>query len=138
MLSDQQLAETNKKVQLLQEETQKLETQVAFLNQELVKVAAGTNSASAAVTSGKKEDQFQNGEVAMSKKEWREAILHFQKYRELFPKGKRYPNATFKIGQAFYELGMKDEAKTFFEEVSTKYPDNPLAKQAKDRLKKIR
>ncbi len=138
LLSDQQLAETNKKVFLLQEEAQKLETQVAFLNQELVKVVAGTTSASNAVTSGKKEDQFQNGEEAFSKKEWREAILHFQKYRELFPKGKKYPQATYKIGQAFYELGMKDEAKTFFEEVTTKFPENPLAKQAKERLKKIR
>lgn len=139
LLSDQQLAETNKKVLLLQEESQKLETQVAFLNQELVKVAAGTTTAANAITSsGKKEDQFQSGEDAMNKKEWREAILHFQKYRELYPKGKRYPNATFKIGQAFYELGMKDEAKTFFEEMVTKFPENPLAKQAKDRLKKIR
>jgi len=138
LLSDQQLAETNKKVLLLQEEAHKLENQVAFLNQELVKVAAGTTTASAAMTSGKKEDQFQSGESSFSKKEWREAILHYQKYREAYPKGKRYPLATFKIGLAFYELGMRDEAKTFFEEIVSKFPENPLAKQAKDRLKKIR
>lgn len=134
LLNDQQLAETNKKVQLLQEEIQKLENQLASLSQELMKAASGA----APVISGKKEDVFQNGEEAYAKKEWRQAILNFQKYRESYPKGKKYPQATYKIGQAFLELGMKDEAKTFFEEVVSKFPDNDLAKQAKSRLKKIR
>jgi len=137
-LNDQQLAETNKKVQLLQDEIQKLENQVSFLNQELIKISSGGNATAPSAAADRKEDHIQLGEESYSKKEWREAILHFQKYRDQFPKGKKYPIATYRIGVCFYELGMKEEAKEFFQEIVSKFPDNPLAKQAKERLKKIR
>lgn len=77
------------------------------------------------------EDQF-------SKKEWKKAILGFQKYRELNPTGKRYASATYKIGVCFQELGMKSEAKVFFEEVAEKYPKSSESKEAKVRLKSLK
>jgi TolA-binding protein len=133
-VQDQQLAENNKKIRLLQEEVQKLETQINFLKEEFTKQPVAAPSRS----TGKKVDYFQLGEDAMAKKEWKEAILNLQKYRDKSPNGKKYSTATYKIGQAFYELGMKEEAKTFFEEVVSKFPDSPFAKSAKDRLKKIK
>jgi len=137
-LTDQQVAESNKKVQALQEEVQKLENQVSFLNQELTKAAA--NPPAAEKGKGEKGDKkvnyFTVGETQFAKKEWKDAILNFQKYRDSHPTGKRFALATYKIGLSFQELGMKDEARTFFEEVINKFPDSSLAKQAKDRLKK--
>jgi len=144
-LTDQQLAETNKKVFALQEEVQKLSNQVGFLNQELVKIsqaqAAAPMAGAAESTKGgkeKKTEAFKNAEEAFAKKDWRNAILNYESYRKNYPKGKNFEMATFKIALCFKELGMKDEAKTFFEEVISSFPDTALAKQAKDQLKKKR
>ena len=54
----------------------------------------------------------------------------------MYPNGKKYALATLKIGIAFQELGLKEDAKTFFDDVIAKNPNSPLAKQAKERLKK--
>ncbi len=145
-LNDQQLAETNKKVLLLHEEIQKLENQVSFLSQELIKVSqVQATAASAPVSTGdkpkageKKADTFKLGEDAFNKKDWRNAILQYENYRKFYPKGRHVAVATYRIGLCFKELGMKDEAKTFFEEVISNYRDTALAKQAKDQLKKKR
>lgn len=135
ILTDQQLAETNKKVLALQEEVQKLENQITFLNQEMVKMSTPVPAAHP-VASDKKADLFKNGEEAFTKKDWKQAIQYYQKYREVFPTGKKYVIATYKIGYSFQELGMKEESETFFKDVISKFPDSNLAKLSKERLKK--
>jgi TolA-binding protein len=137
---NQQLAETNKHITALQEEMQKLSNQVAYLTQEVVKLESAKPApvaAAATPASGKadKGEAFKAAEENFGKKNYKQAILDYQKYRDSFPNGKKFPQATYKIGLAFKELGMKDEARSFFEEVQTKFPDNPLAKLAKDQLK---
>jgi TolA-binding protein len=141
--TDQLIADTNKKNQALQEEVQKLENQVSFLNQEMVKMSAAQQAAQSVQGAGtvdkktkKDPNTFKYGEDLFNKKEWREAILNYQKYRDSYPTGKNYPMATYKIALAFQELGMKDEARTFFEDLTNRFPDSPLAKQAKIHLKK--
>jgi TolA-binding protein len=146
LATDQLIADTNKKNQALQEEVQKLETQVSFLNQELVKLSAAQQAGQTVQVGAtvpqkggdkKKDPQtFKFGEDLFAKKEWKEAILNYQKYRDAFPTGKNYPMATYKIGLSFQELGMKDEARTFFEDVVNRFPESSLAKQAKIHLKK--
>ena len=68
-------------------------------------------------------------------KKWKDAIVVFSKYRDQFPKGKKYADATYKIGVCFQELGMKEEAKPFLEEVVAKFPGTSEAKKASFRLK---
>lgn len=134
-LSDQQLAETNKKVMLLQEEVSKLQSQVDQLSGELhaIKSDAATSAKEASGKSG-----YDQGEEMFTKKEWKKAIFHYSKYRDKNPKSSKYADATYKIGVCFQELGLKDEAKTFYDEVITKFPQSPAAKSAKFRLKKMK
>lgn len=127
-------AELERRVTLLQEEIKRL---TELLDATVLEVGALKAGAKAAVPepTGKK-GAFDIAEELFTKKEWRKAILAFQKFRDENPKSKRFPRATLRIGQAFQELGMKDDAKTFFEEVIAKYPSSDEAKQAKTLLKK--
>ena len=86
----------------------------------------------------KKGGNFANAEEAYKKKSWKSAIVGYQKYRELNPKGRRYSTATLKIGRCFEELGMASDAKAFFEEVIEKFPKSKNAKMAQKRLKSIK
>lgn len=80
---------------------------------------------------------FATAEAAFNKKDWKAAILGYQKYRDKYPKGRRYSEATYKIGVSFQELGMKAEAKSFYEEVIEKFPKGSTAKSARYRLKNL-
>lgn len=127
-------AELEKRVTLLQEEIKRLSE---LLDATVMEVGALKAGAVAKVPepTGKK-GSFEIAEDLFTKKEWRKAVLAYQRFRDENPKSKRFPKATLRIGQAFQELGMKDDAKTFFEEVIAKYPGSDEAKQAKTLLKK--
>lgn len=81
---------------------------------------------------------YDKGEELFKDRKWKEAISNYQKYRDAQPKGAQHPDATYKIGVCFQELGMKDEAKTFYEEVMQKAPKSREAKKAAIRLKNIK
>lgn len=83
-------------------------------------------------------DLFGQGESAFSAKKWKEAIVSYQKFRDKNPKSKKYPEATYKIGVAFQELGMKEEARTFYEDVASKHPHTKEGKKAAFRLKTLK
>ncbi|MBX3018370.1 MAG: tetratricopeptide repeat protein [Bdellovibrionaceae bacterium] len=127
-------AELERRVTLLQDEIKRLSD---LLDATVMEVGALKAGATAAVpeATGKK-GAYEIAEELFGKKEWRKAVLAFQKFRDENPKSKRFPKATLRIGQAFQELGMKDDAKTFLEEVISKYPSSDEAKQAKTLLKK--
>jgi len=84
------------------------------------------------------KDPWAAAEEAYSKKEWKNAILNYQAYRDQNPKGANYPVATYKIGVSFQELKMIDEAQAFFQEVIHKFPKSPSAKKAKFRLSQMK
>jgi TolA-binding protein len=135
-VSDEQVAEMQKKLVILQEEIAKIQDQITSLASDLV----SAKSANLGERADSKSDKnlYDAGEDLFEKKEWRKAILSYQKFRELKPKDKKIPDVIYKIGVSFQELGMKDEAKTFYEELSSKYPNSIEAKRAKIRLKKIK
>ncbi|MBC86529.1 MAG: hypothetical protein CL677_05055 [Bdellovibrionaceae bacterium] len=80
---------------------------------------------------------YARGSYYYSKKDWRKAIGGFREYRKLNPNGRRYLDATFKIGVAFHELGMSTEAKVFYDEVIAKSPKSKEAKKARIRLQAL-
>jgi len=80
---------------------------------------------------------FGRGESQFKQKQWQKAIAEYQLYREQHPKGKDYPEATYKIGVCFQELSLKSEAKSFYEEAVSKYPKSKAAKKSKFRLKQL-
>ncbi len=136
-----QLTETNRKMALLQEEVVKLEGQVQGLNEQVINLKTAPpveeKKAAAASKSDKKENSYETAEDHFGKKDWKKAIVSYQKYRDTFPKGKHFAESTYKIGVCFQELGLKDEARTFFEEVMQKFVSSPEARRAKIRLKKL-
>lgn len=81
---------------------------------------------------------FDDAEALFNDKKWKEAILAYQKYREEKPKGKFYVAATYKLGVAFQELGMKDEAKVFYEEILQRFAKSDYAKKAQYRLSRLK
>ena len=78
------------------------------------------------------------GNELLVERKWKDAAAAFQKYREQNPKGKLYADATYKIGVCFQELGMKDEARAFFDEVASKFPGSKDAKKAQFRSKQLK
>ena len=142
--SQQQNVELSQRVGILQEALTKMEGQVAQVSAELQSLrserAAAAAKAEKIATEARavKKDAFAAGQSFFEKKDWKQSILSFQKYRDENPKGSKFPDATYKIGVSFQELGMKDEAKTFYDEVVSKFPKSEEARRAKIRLKGLK
>lgn len=126
-----------------EEELKKMQAQITALNEEIgrLKVANATAPAAAEVSAkspAKGKTAFDEGEEQFNAKKWKEAIVSYQKYRDNYPKGKMYADATYKIGVCFQELKMKDEARAFFDEVIAKFPGSKEAKKAAFRMKSLK
>lgn len=140
-----QVADSNKRVALLQEGLTTLEktvfqlnAQVNALQAEKAAAAAQASAAQATAVANSKRDSYEVAKEHFNAKDWKKAILSYQKYRDENPSGKKAADATYKIGVSFQELGMKEEAKTFYDEVVSKYPNTDEARRAKVRLKSVR
>jgi TolA-binding protein len=131
--------ENSQKIILLQETLAKMETQNLQMAAEIQNLKNDRGASSnASSTKASEKDSFQAGQDLFVRREWKRAILYFQKYRDENSKGKNLAEATYNIGVSFQELGMKDEAKTFYEEVMTNFSKTEFAKKAKSRLKNIK
>lgn len=131
--------DNSKKLTLLQEELAKQESLIQNLNTEIQSLknamASAANEKPAEVV---KKNTFQAAEEQFKLGEWKKAIIQYQKYRDENPKGKHFAESTYKMAVCFQELGMKEEAKVFFEEVVTKFASSPESKKAKIRLKSLK
>ena len=108
------------------------------LRAENAAIVAQNTAAQAKAAADAKKSAYEVGQDFFDQKDWKKAILNFQKYRDESPRGKKVSDATYKMGVSFQELGMKDEAKTFFDELISKYPSSNEAKKAKIRLKALK
>ncbi|MBS1963011.1 MAG: tetratricopeptide repeat protein [Bdellovibrionales bacterium] len=81
------------------------------------------------------EALFLRAESLYAKEQYKKAILDYSALQEKFPKSKNLPKALFKIGMSFEALGMKSDAKPFYQEVVEKHAKSPEAKLAKAKLK---
>ena len=124
------------KFRVIQDALLKIESELQRLSNEVerLKVSRSTKKSS---TSAKKGNYTQ-AESDFSKKKWKSAAVGYQKYRDLNPKGRRYADATYKIGVCFQEMGMKKEAKAFYQEILEKYPKSRSASKAQYRLKNLK
>lgn len=118
-----------------EEAIKKVEAQLLIANEEIARLKAPPPEPPSA-PSGR--ESFDLGEEQFAARKWKTAITNFQKYREQNPKGKLYVSATLKIGLSFKELGMKDEAKAFLEEVIAKSPKSIEAKKAAAQMKSLK
>jgi len=81
------------------------------------------------------EAHFLKGESHFQLKQFKKAIIEYSAVTEKFPKSKRAPYSLLKIGMSFEALGMKADAKSFYQEILEKYPKSPEAKRASVKLK---
>lgn len=149
------------KIALLQEALAKMESQIKNIEADQIQRKAQQEAAAVAAKNAAPEEApikvvKKNGkdpnvkageknanayEVAQgffANKEWKKAILNYQKYVDDHPKGKEVSDAKYKIGVCFQELGMKEEAMAFFEEVVAGYGKTEAGKKAKLRLSKLK
>ncbi|MES2854867.1 MAG: tetratricopeptide repeat protein [Bdellovibrionota bacterium] len=119
------------------EEFQKLTAEIERLKLQLAETQANLKRASQD-SPVSPADSFAAGDVQYEKKNYQEAILDYERYRKAYPKGRKFGAATLKIGQAFGELGLKDEARAFYEEVVSKFPKTKEAKTAAAKLKSLK
>lgn len=134
--------ESEAKLLAYEEAIKKLETEIATLKNPPVEKKSDkrekSTSSSGKDSNAKLREDYYRGEDFFRQKKWKEAIVAYQKYRESYPKGKFYPESTYKIGLCFVELGLKDESRSFFDEVRLKFPKSSLAKKAEKQLKSLR
>lgn len=68
-------------------------------------------------------------------KQYKKAIVDYSRFPEKFTRSKRMPSALFRIGSSFDALGMKEDAKGFYQELVDKFPKTSEAKKARSKLK---
>ncbi len=133
---NEKVGEANKKLAVYQEELLKQEKTIQQLTHEMEAMKA---EAAAATKPAEKETEkktpLQLADEHFKQNDWKKAIIQYQKYRDDNPKGKKVAESTYRIAYAFGELGMKEEAKTFYEEVIAKFPASLEAKKAKAKIK---
>ena len=135
-MSQQEVAQ---KMAIFEEALRASEAKVNSLSQELqsLKSRSVSKGPSAPEPNEDSLGNYAGAQKAFDLKDWKKAIVGYEKYRELNPKGRRYADATYKIGVCFQELGMKTEAKAFYEEVIAKFPKSDTANRAKYRLTQV-
>lgn len=138
--SQQQNQDLTQKVNLLQEALIKMEKEMGQMSADLQALKSSQSVGSAVEKNARptKRDSYEAGQDFFAKKDWKQAILQYQKYRDENAKGAHFAEATYKIGVAFQELDMKDEAKTFYDEVISKFSKSDEARRAKIRLKGLK
>lgn len=118
------------------------EQSLGRIEQRLAELETKKPSSGVAVSSAKAKERepstWAEAEQLFNQKDWKKAILSYQQYRDENPKGKKLAEATYKMGVSFQELGKKDEAKAFFDEVVEKFPKSSVARKAQYRLKSIK
>lgn len=126
----------DRRFKVYEEALTRLDSQVNALSEEIKNLQSKPQAKAEVVTP--KGGSFQAAEAAFDSKDWRSAILEYENYRKENPKGKNLALATYKIGVSFQELGKKEEAKVFYEEVVAKFPGSKDAKKASQRLKSMK
>jgi TolA-binding protein len=134
----------------MMEQMRIFDEKIAIMEARLASLEAGKKSASAvaapkatpapAVSAGGGAGQslFAEAEDFFQKKDWKKAIVAFEKYRETYPKGKLWGEATYKIGVCFQELNLKSDAITFFQQVVNADASSTSARKAKYRLTQLK
>ncbi len=71
-------------------------------------------------------------------RDYRRAIKEYQTFIEGNRRSPKIGDALLKQGNSFYELGMAEESKAFYEKAIKEYPSSAAADQAKVRLERIK
>lgn len=78
---------------------------------------------------------YLRGEAYYQLKQYKKAIVDYSKVTERFTKSKFLPSSLYKIGLSFEALGMKEDAKSFYQELVDKHPNSQEARLVRAKLK---
>lgn len=129
------------KIQLLQESLVKMEAQIAKLESDVAgakAVAQVTPTQAGVAAKGGAKTSFDVAQDYFSKKDFKNAILEYQKFVDSKSKSKHVPEAKYKIGLSFESMGLKDEAQSFYEEVAAQHGGTEFGKKAKQKIAKLK
>lgn len=129
-----ELEDSKKSQNVFMEEMRSIDGKLNEINQRLdalEKRKRGVEKKSAKKTTWSKAEEF------FKSKQWKKAIVAYQEYRTKNPKGRFWASATYKIGVCFQELGLKLDAKSFYQEVVESQPKSRVARNAQNRLKQL-
>ncbi len=81
--------------------------------------------------------QYWIAECFNSMRDYQRAIKEYQNFIQKFPRDEKVAEATLKQGNGFFELGMPDDARIFYDKVISAYPKSAAAAQAQAQIAKI-
>ena len=125
------------KVVALEKRISTLEEALLAIDKKVNSLASNKTSAQVIKTTKKPKGPFGLGEQLYAKKKYVEAITSYDNYRKRYPRGKRYAQATLKMGLCFQKLKMTNDAKAFYKEVIQRYPNTKVSIRAEANLKSI-
>lgn len=82
--------------------------------------------------------QYWLGEAYYVVRDFRKALTEFTRLMDEHPKSLKVPDALLKIGYSHYELGDRAKARDALNQVIARYPGQPAAKSAEQRLAKMK
>lgn len=85
-----------------------------------------------------KKAQFLLGDACFGAKDYASAALEFAEFRKSYPKDPLVPNAIYKQATSFKNMGKKQEAKLFFQDLIDRYPTSSFSARAKSDIRKIK
>lgn len=85
------------------------------------------------------EAQYRIAETFFAEGNWQQAAAEYNIVRKKYPRDKKWiPEALYKLGRCFEKLELKEDAKLFYQTVTSKHRRSDAAKRAKKRLKALR
>ena len=77
---------------------------------------------------------YRLAEAAFNQGKFKEAARRFQNVIDKNPQSQWAAWAMLRQGECFDEMGQSDNAKIFYQDVITEYPNSKAAEEAKDKL----
>ena len=96
----------NEKLQALEKRISTIEEALISLDKKLTNLSNNKESSAQVIKSKKTSGPFGTGESLFDKGKYEEAIASYDTYRKRYPRGRRYAQATLKMGLAFQKLKM--------------------------------
>lgn len=81
--------------------------------------------------------RYWTGESYYMEKNYHQAVMEFQKVVDQYKNGDAVDDALYMLGNSFLQLGMKEDAKLFYEECIERFPKTGSARKSRQKLKKL-
>ena len=81
--------------------------------------------------------QYWVAEAHYVEQNYKKAIAEYSNLVNNYPQSKKIPDSLLKIAQSYQELGQKDQAKLWYNDIRKRYPDTTAARLAEEKLKNL-